>query len=55
MNSRSARNEIVPNSSVAPTGPDTHASQNNTVPSHNDRRSRVRRSRCSLSSVPRSA
>ena len=32
MNSRSARNENTPNSSVEPNGPDSHDSQNTTVP-----------------------
>ncbi len=33
-NSRSARNETTPKSSVAPTAPDTHASQNTEAPTH---------------------
>src|SRR4029077_2301771 len=47
MNSRSARNETMPNNKVAPTAPDIQASQNNTAPNHTARRSRAKRAwRC---------
>jgi hypothetical protein len=58
MNSRSARNEMAPKVSVAPSGPETQASQNTMLPSHSarrSRRSRRRRSRAASSSLQASA
>ena len=48
MNSRSARKEKTPNSSVATAGPAIQASQNTAAPIHTARRSRLKRSMRSL-------
>jgi hypothetical protein len=50
MNSRSARNENRPKKIVEPTGPESQASQNSTVPTHSARKSRMKRSQVSPAS-----
>src|SRR4051794_12617968 len=53
-NSRSAKNETKPNSSVEPSGPDAQDTQNRSAPSQSARSSIAKRSRCAVCAGERS-